>query len=86
MTKSNSKATLEATFADISKLIDDMEHQELTLEQSLAHFEKGITLIKQAQKMLNEAEQKVQILMQQNGQTTLAPYGDSPKNSTEDNS
>lgn len=70
-----SKATklpkLEASLEEITTLVDKMEHGELTLEQSLADFERGITLIKHCQKILSEAEQKVQVLVQQNGQETL---------------
>ena len=52
-----------------------MEHTDLTLEQSLSQFERGITLIKHCQKILTEAEQKVQILIQANNQETLTDYG-----------
>ena len=66
--------TLEDSLAEISTLIEKMEHGELTLEQSLEHFERGIKLIKHAQKILTEAEQKVQVLMQNNGNEELTPY------------
>jgi len=65
---------LEESLTEISKLIDKMEHTELTLEQSLTQFERGVTLIKHCQKLLTDAEQKVQILMQ--NQTDLMQYGD----------
>lgn len=66
--------TLEDSLAEISILIDKMEHGELTLEQSLEHFERGINLIKHSQKILTEAEQKVQVLMQNNGNEELTTY------------
>ena len=67
---------LEASLHEISQLVDNMEHSELTLEQSLTQFERGITLIKHCQKILAEAEQKVQILIQNNNQEALLPYGE----------
>lgn len=67
--------SLEASLAEVSELIDKMEHTDLTLEQSLSQFERGITLIKHCQKILSEAEQKVQILIQANNQETLTDYG-----------
>lgn len=67
---------LEDSFSEINQLIDKMEHSELSLEQSLQDFERGITLIKHCQKILTDAEQKVQILIQQNNQEQLAPYDD----------
>lgn len=65
---------LETSMTEITQLIDKMEHGELTLEQSLAHFERGVTLITHCQKTLTDAEQKVQILIQQNQQEKLSPY------------
>lgn len=65
---------LEESLAEISQLIDKMEHGELTLEQSLEHFERGIMLVRHCQKMLEEAEQKVQILIQNNQQEELTPH------------
>lgn len=66
--------TLETSLAEITTLIEHMEQGDLSLEQSLTSFERGITLIKHAQKILQEAEQKVQILMQNNGQEKLEDY------------
>jgi exodeoxyribonuclease VII small subunit len=67
---------LEASLAEITQLIEKMEQGDLTLEQSLTHFERGITLIKQAQKILVEAEQKVQILLQNQSTEELGPYSE----------
>ena len=74
--KTAKQPSLENSLGEITGLIEKMENGELTLEQSLDHFERGITLIKHCQKILNEAEQKVQILIQQNQQDELADYGD----------
>lgn len=65
---------LEASLEEITALVEQMERGELSLEQSLSHFERGIILIKHAQKLLQEAEQKVQILMQSNGTENLEDY------------
>jgi exodeoxyribonuclease VII small subunit len=76
---------LEESLAEITTLIDKMEHGEQTLEQSLTNFERGITLVKHCQKILQAAEQKVQILMQQNNQEELVPYGDKDANEDSNN-
>lgn len=65
---------LETSLIEITTLIEQMEQGELSLEQSLNSFERGITLIKHAQKLLQEAEQKVQVLMQNNGNEKLEDY------------
>ena len=61
---------LEISLKEINTLIESMEQGDLSLEHSLEKFERGITLIKHCQKVLQEAEQKVQILIQDN----LQPY------------
>jgi len=76
---------LEESLTEISKLIDKMEHSELTLEQSLSNFERGVTLIKHCQKILEEAEQKVQILIQNNHQEGLSAYGEDKNGDNEEN-
>lgn len=75
---SNSKnlASLEESLTEISGLIEKMEQGELSLENSLIHFERGILLIKHCQKILEEAEQKVKILVQQNNEEVLIEYGE----------
>ncbi len=66
---------LETTLTEINTLIEHMEEGELTLDQSLTHFERGVTLVKHAQKILQEAEQKVQLLMKEdNGEEILTDY------------
>lgn len=65
---------LEKSLQEITKLIEKMEHGDLTLEQSLAQFEKGVTLIKHCQQILTDAEQKVNILMEKKGDAHLTPY------------
>ena len=72
--KKSSLPDLETSLKEITTLIDKMEHGNLTLEQSLSSFERGITLIKHSQKILQEAEQKVQILMQSNGEEKLENF------------
>jgi exodeoxyribonuclease VII small subunit len=81
--KPKSLPNLENSLAEITQLIDKMERGELTLEQSLNDFERGITLVKHCQKILDEAEQKVSILTQEQGQAELMPYDKEDKN--EDN-
>jgi exodeoxyribonuclease VII small subunit len=77
MTKERDKLPkLEESMNEISKLIEKMEHGELSLEESLHHFERGVILVKHCQKILVEAEQKVQILIQNHNQEELRPYSD----------
>jgi exodeoxyribonuclease VII small subunit len=51
-----------------------MEQGDISLEESLKAFERGIKLTRTCQQALQEAEQKVQILLEKNGQQTLEPF------------
>lgn len=83
--KTDKLPSLEVSLAEITQLIDKMEHSEQTLEQSLSHFERGVSLIKHCQKILVDAEQKVQILTQNKNKEMLSPYGGTDDNDSEDN-
>lgn len=64
----------EQALAELEQLVERMEHGELSLEQSLKDFERGIALTRACQGALKEAEQKVQILTSQGGQEELEPF------------
>ena len=71
MSKKSKLPDLETSLKEINILVEAMEKGDLTLDQSLNQFEKGITLITHAQKILEEAEQKIQILIKNNEEDTL---------------
>ena len=54
----------EASLAELEALVQQMEQGDLTLENSLAAFERGISLTRGCQTALAQAEQKVNVLMQ----------------------
>jgi exodeoxyribonuclease VII small subunit len=64
----------EATFAELNQIVEQMEQGGLKLEDALQNFERGISLIRNCQAALKAAEQKVQVLIEQNGQTSLAAF------------
>ncbi len=57
----------EANLAELEALVNQMEQGDLSLEQSLQTFEQGIRLTRECQQRLNQAEQQVQVLIEQNG-------------------
>jgi len=52
----------EAALAELEQLVNQMEVGDLTLEASLAAFERGVKLTRQCQAALRSAELKVQQL------------------------
>ena len=79
MPKKPELPNIEASLTELATLVEKMEHGNLSLEQSLTQFERGIILIRHARTILQEAEQKVQILMQKNTPPTLEPYENPPE-------
>lgn len=54
---------LEKSLTELEQLIEKMEAGNLSLDQSLELFERGVVLTKDCQKTLRHAEQKVQQLL-----------------------
>ena len=73
-TKNKTRLDFENMLAELTEIVDKMEQGGLTLENSLNHFQKGIVLAQQCQKTLQDAEQKVKILIEKNGQANLENY------------
>ncbi len=57
------KINLESSLESLEALITRMETGGLSLEDSLKEFEQGIKLVHSCQQSLNNAEQKVEILL-----------------------
>ena len=51
-----------------------MEAGDLTLEAAMAQFEKGVKLTRECHKALQDAEQKVKILLEQQGDFELTDF------------
>jgi len=51
-----------------------MESDDLTLKAALACYEKGVALTQHCQDLLNSAEQKVKILLQEKNQEWLSVF------------
>jgi exodeoxyribonuclease VII small subunit len=74
MPRKKSATLFEDSLEELEQLVEQMEQGELSLEESLKSFERGVKLTNSCQKALQEAEQKVQILVEKNGQQTLEPF------------
>jgi exodeoxyribonuclease VII small subunit len=64
----------EDVLAELESIVDTLEKGDLTLEQSLAAFERGVTLTRTCQKALDEAEQKVRILTEKSADAEPEPF------------
>jgi exodeoxyribonuclease VII small subunit len=60
--KSPPQPAFEQSLAELESIVDALERGDMTLEESLAAFERGVTLTRTCQKALDAAEQRVRIL------------------------
>ncbi len=74
MARKKANVDFEQSLADLQQLVERLEGGELSLEDSLTAFEQGIGLTRDCQAALAQAEQKVQILLERDGQLEEAPF------------
>ena len=62
VSKKSPVASFENSLNELETLVEQMENGNLSLEETLQHFERGVQLTNLCQKALSEAEQKVETL------------------------
>lgn len=68
----------ENALEELETLVEQLERGELTLEQSLEHFERGVQLTRRCQQALQQAEQRVMVLTQPSAEAPLTPFEPDP--------
>ena len=56
--------TFEDSLNELEKIASNLENGDLGLDEAINEFEKGITLSKECSKKLDEAEKRINILVQ----------------------
>lgn len=74
MARSKAPLDFEQSLAELQQLVERLESGELSLEDSLSAFEQGIRLTRECQAALGQAEQKVQMLVERDGETQSLPF------------
>lgn len=64
----------EQSLASLEAIVTKMEAGNLTLEESLKAFEQGITLTRECHAVLAQTEQKVEMLMEADGEISKVPF------------
>lgn len=72
----NQDPDFESAIQELEALVGRLEQGDLSLEESLRSFERGIALTRSCQQALRAAEQKVETLVQDNGETRTEPLED----------
>ena len=55
--------TFEAALAELQRIVADLENGSVGLEESLARFERGAALLKTCYATLEQAEQRIELLV-----------------------
>ncbi len=66
--------SFEQSLSELETIVKNLEQGELSLEDSMALFERGLSLSKVSQDKLKDAEQRIQILMNNNGEQSLTDF------------
>ncbi|AMD95362.1 exodeoxyribonuclease VII small subunit [Leptotrichia sp. oral taxon 847] len=61
------KQTYEENIEQIDKILEKLESEDLSLDDSIAEYEKAIKLIKDSEKLLEIGEGKVLKVLEKNG-------------------
>jgi exodeoxyribonuclease VII small subunit len=67
-------ADFEHSLDELEQLVSKMEGGELSLDESLASFERGIGLYRQCQQSLEKAELRVRLLLDPDAPENAEPF------------
>jgi len=67
--------TFEEAFERLERAVEAMDVGDLSMDEALAHFEEGMKLARYCERLLDDAELRVQQLLADGaGNLTLAPF------------
>jgi len=74
-TKKDTKlANFEQQLSELETIVEQMEQGELTLDDALKQFERGVALVDSCQGSLQQVEQKVKTLLEKQGKQQLVDF------------
>jgi exodeoxyribonuclease VII small subunit len=80
--KDSQELKFEEAIADLEQVVEHLESGDLSLEDSLTAFEKGVGLVRYCNQKLSEVEKKVELLVKdKQGQLQLKAFGNGPADS-----
>lgn len=74
MAKEPKAETFEKSLESLEELVRELEAGDKGLDESLALFEKGVTLSKELAKRLEDAKTKVEALSKEGGKLVKKPF------------
>lgn len=74
MAKKPDSLTFEESLLELERIVSELEQGDVSLDDALKQFERGIGLVRASQAKLEQAEQKVAILLKQEPDAPLADF------------
>jgi len=68
----------EESLKRLETLVAEMEAGDLSLDQMIAHFEEGSSLVEQCGKRLTEVERRIEKLVKKDGKLETEPFDAEP--------
>jgi len=68
------KPDFEHALSELESLVVRLEQGDLPIEDALKAFEQGVRLTRECQTILQQAEQKVQLLTEQDGEIHVSDF------------
>jgi exodeoxyribonuclease VII small subunit len=65
--------SFEASLGELEQIVTQLEQGDVSLDDALKQFERGINLVRQSQAKLEQAQQKVSILLNE-GDASLSQF------------
>ena len=72
--KTPEEPTFEEALAELEAIVDQLERGDLSLQDSLQSFERGVALTAACQRALSAAEQRVEMLTGKDADAKLEPF------------
>ena len=73
ITPSLDEVSFEQAMQELEHIVTQLEQGELSLDQSLRQFERAVALSRASQQKLQQAEQKVSVLLRNGNEENLQP-------------
>ncbi|MGL6123151.1 MAG: exodeoxyribonuclease VII small subunit [Shewanella sp.] len=74
MAKKPENLSFEESLGELERIVADLERGDISLDDALKQFERGINLVRNSQAKLEQAQQKVAILLKQDENAPLSNY------------
>jgi exodeoxyribonuclease VII small subunit len=74
--KTDQLPDFEKSLAELESLVEQLESGDLSLDESLRQFKRGVELTRHCQDVLNKAQQTVEKLLDVDDESTAVPFDD----------